>query len=83
MTTQEFFSTKKFKKDLRKFNILKRTLKSNEMDYERETDRCSEILQTFSMNTSKANILDDGALFYEHDRNTTKKIEILRSTFHK
>jgi hypothetical protein len=35
------------------------------------------------MNTSKANILDDGALFYEHDRNTTKKIEILRSTFHK
>lgn len=40
MTTQEFFSRKKFKKDLHRFNLLKRSLNPKEMDYEAEASRC-------------------------------------------
>lgn len=47
MTTKEFFSRKKFQKDLRKFNLLKNSLKSKEIDVDREISECERMLTNF------------------------------------
>jgi hypothetical protein len=53
------------------------------MNYDKETDKCLDILETFNMITNEVKILDDDALFYDHESNTKKKMELLRKTFHK
>jgi hypothetical protein len=47
MTTKEFFSQKRFQKDLRKFNLLKNSLRPRELDVDKEINDCERILTNF------------------------------------
>jgi len=79
MTSQEFFSHKKFKKDLRRFELLKRSLSPKEMDYDLEVSRCEELINKLACHTSQSSF--NSELFYEIDKRTTERIEHLRTTF--